>query len=74
MIGVRGGFRVDVQFLKAKEVPIRPFIERLSFFKGKSHWGARFRFGHLSISGADFAFIAAAMGRDFQKDFALFST
>jgi hypothetical protein len=63
-------FRADVKFLKAKEVPIRPLIDRLSFIKDKSHWAARFRFGHLNISEVDFALIAAAMGRDFQKDFA----
>ena len=63
-------FRADVKFLKAKVTPIRPLIDRLSFIKDKSHWGARLRFGHLSIGEADFALIAAAMGRDFQKDFA----
>ena len=62
-------FRADVKFLKAKEAPIRPLIDRLSFIKDKAHWGARFRFGHLNIREADFALIAAAMGRDFQKDF-----
>ena len=63
-------FRADVKFLKAKEAPIRPLIEQLSFIQDKSHWGARFRFGHLSIGEADFALIAKAMGRDFRKDFA----
>jgi hypothetical protein len=63
-------FRADVELLKAKEAPIRPLIDRLSFIKDKSHWGARFRFGHLSIDEVDFALIAAAMGRDFKKDFA----
>ncbi len=63
-------FRADVKFLKAKEASIRPLIDRLSFIKDKSHWGARFRFGHLNIREVDFALIAAAMGRDFQKDFA----
>jgi hypothetical protein len=62
-------FRADVKFLKAKEALIRPLIDRLSFIEDKSHWGARFRFGHLNISEVDFALIAAAMGRDFQKDF-----
>jgi hypothetical protein len=63
-------FRAGVKFLRAKETPIRPLINQLSFIKDKSRWGARFRFGHLSISEVDFALIAAAMGRDFQKDFA----
>ena len=63
-------FRTDVAFLRAKEAAIHPLIEKLSFIKDKSHWGARFRFGHLNVSAADFALIAAAMGRDFRKDFA----
>ena len=63
-------FRVNVTFLKAKTAPIRPLIYRLSFIADKAHWGARFRFGHLKIGAADFAHIAAAMGRDFSKDFA----
>lgn len=63
-------FRVDVRYMKAKEAPIRPLIGRLSFIEGKLHWGARFRFGHLSIHKTDFGVIAAAMGRDLQKDFA----
>jgi hypothetical protein len=63
-------FRADVRFLKAREAPIRALLGRLSFIKDKSHWGAPFRFGHLKIGEHDFALIAAAMGRDFQKDFA----
>jgi hypothetical protein len=63
-------FRTDVEWLKAKEAPIHPLIDELSFIKDKAHWGARFRFGHLNIGAADFARIAAAMGRDFRKDFA----
>ncbi len=33
------------------------------------HWGAAFRFGYLRVPEADFAKIAAAMGRDFAADF-----
>lgn len=62
-------FRVDVEYFKAREAPIRPLIEKLSFIHDKTHWGAAFRFGHLKIGAPDFALIAAAMGRKFEKDF-----
>ena len=67
-----GGFkpyRVDIEFLKAKEAAIKPLIEHLSFIKNKTHWGAAFRFGSVRVPAADFALIAAAMGRNFTKDF-----
>src|SRR5205823_9017759 len=31
-------YRVDVSFLKAKEAPIKPLIDVLSFIKSKTHW------------------------------------
>jgi hypothetical protein len=55
-------FRVDVKFIKAKEAPIKPLIDALSFIKSKTHWGATFRFGHLKIPAEDFKLIAKAMG------------
>ena len=55
-------YRVDVDFLEVKEAPIRPLIQRLSFIKDKSHWGATFRFGQLRVPAADFGLIAEAMG------------
>jgi EVE domain len=54
--------RIDVQFVRSKETPIKPLIERLSFIKLKSHWGAAFRFGHVEVLGCDFALIAERMG------------
>jgi EVE domain len=60
-----GGFhpvRRDVGFLKAKEAPIRPLLDALSFTKGRSSWGYAFRRGSFAISEADFATIAEAMG------------
>src|SRR4051812_32180693 len=33
-------YRLDVEWLKAHEAPIRPLIEKLSFIKDKTHWGA----------------------------------
>ena len=55
-------YRVDVRFMKAKEAPIKPLIEMLSFIKDKTHWGAAFRFGYLKIPPDDFLLIANAMG------------
>ena len=57
-------YRVDVQFLKCHEVPIKSLIDRLSFIKSKTHWGAAFRFGQLKIPASDFTIIAKAMGCD----------
>lgn len=57
-------YRIDVSFFKAAEVPIRPLIERLSFIKNKTSWGATFRFGYIKVPAADFAVVAEAMGVD----------
>jgi len=54
--------RVNVNFFKGKEAPIKPLIEALSFIKDKIRWGAAFRFGHLRVPAADFMLIAKAMG------------
>jgi hypothetical protein len=62
-------FRVDVKFFKAKDAPIKPLIEQLSFIRSKQHWGAAFRFGLVRVPEHDFAAIAAAMGRSFDEDF-----
>jgi len=62
-------FRLGVDYLQAHEAPIKPLIEGLSFIRSKAHWGAAFRFGFLRVPEADFARIAAAMGRDFAVDF-----
>ncbi len=62
-------FRLAVDYLPARDVPIKPLIEDLSFIRSKMHWGAAFRFGYLRVPEADFAKIAAAMGRDFMRDF-----
>ena len=55
-------YRVNVQFSRCKEAPIKPLIESLSFIKSKTHWGAAFRFGQLKIPANDFALIAEVMG------------
>lgn len=54
-------WRRTVKYEKAAEVDVHPLIDRLSFIKNKSRWGAAFRFGFLEISGADFAVIARRM-------------
>jgi EVE domain len=63
-------YRVAVKFMKCEEAPIKPLLEKLSFIKSKTHWGAAFRFGELKIPPADFQLIAKAMGceRAFQKN------
>jgi hypothetical protein len=55
-------YRVGVRFLECREAPIQPLIERLSFIKSKTHWGATFRFGYLKVPAEDFLLIARAMG------------
>ena len=62
-------FRLDVDFFAAEIAPVRPLIDQLSFIRSKTHWGAAFRFGMLRVPEADFACIAAAMGRSFADDF-----
>jgi hypothetical protein len=57
-------WRVDVEFAACREAPIQPLIERLSFIRSKTHWGAAFRFGHLKVPADDFARIASAMRVD----------
>jgi len=55
-------YRIDVRFLQAKEAPIKPLVDALSFIKSKTHWGAAFRFGQIKIPAEDFKLIAKAMG------------
>jgi hypothetical protein len=62
-------FRRRVAYLPAAPAPIRPLLERLTFIRSKTHWGAAFRFGVVRVPREDFATIAAAMGRDADVDF-----
>ena len=55
-------YRVDVKFFECRETPIRPLIDKLSFIKNKSRWGAAFRFGQVKIPAQDFNLIAKTMG------------
>ena len=59
-------FRRNVRFLPARDVPIRPLIDALTFIQDKSHWGAPFRFGTLQIPEEDFKLIAREMLDDEQ--------
>ena len=63
-------FRLDVDYFRAQPAPVRPLIDELTFIRSKTHWGAAFRFGLVRVPEADFARIAAAMGRPFADDFA----
>ena len=53
--------RVNCRFVPSNEAPIKPLVERLSFIKNKSHWGAAFRFGYVEVPAGDFALIAERM-------------
>ena len=63
-------FRLHVDYLPSQPAAVRPLIAELSFIRSKEHWGAAFRFGVVRVPEADFARIAAAMGRPFESDFA----
>lgn len=55
-------YRRDVDWLKAREAPIRPLLDRLDFTSKGPNWGYQLRFGLFQVSAEDFALIAAAMG------------
>jgi hypothetical protein len=58
-----GGFtpaRRDVDWVDAKEAPIKPLLDRLDFTAGKN-WGYQLRFGLFEISERDFRLIGEAM-------------
>lgn len=54
-------FRRKVKYLKTKDVPIAPLIERLLFIKNKKSWGYVFRLGLVEIPEKDFELIKAQM-------------
>lgn len=54
-------YRRNVNFIEAKSIAIRPWIEQMSFIKDKTNWGYVFRFGHIEIPKSDFDLIASAM-------------
>jgi EVE domain len=54
-------WRRKIRYERAAEADIHPLIERLSFIKNTTKWGAAFRFGFFEISKSDFATIAKRM-------------
>lgn len=62
-------YRIEIEFFHAREIPIRPLIDQLSFIEDKTHWGYPFRIGYVNIPEKDFRTIAEAMGVDFEKIF-----
>jgi EVE domain len=60
-------FRRNIDFFDAKEAPIEPLIERLSFIKDKRRWGYPLRRGYFEIAKDDFEVIARAMGTDVDR-------
>lgn len=64
--GVMGsGFtpwRRNVLWDDAREAPIAPLLDRLSFTAGRANWGQPFRWGLFEIPEADARIIAEAMG------------
>ena len=54
-------FRRDVNYVAAREAPIQPLLEALSFTRGTRSWGYAFRFGLLKVTDEDMALIAQAM-------------
>ncbi len=54
-------FRRRINYLKVKDVPIKPLIEELSFIKNKKSWGYVFRFGFIEIPKEDFEIIKKAL-------------
>jgi EVE domain len=54
-------FRRDVTYRDAQAAPIQPLLDVLDLTKGNRSWGARFRFGVVEITRADYERIAKAM-------------
>ncbi len=53
--------RRDVAWREGRSAPIQPLLATLELTRDLTHWGAKFRFGLVEISAADFALIAEAM-------------
>lgn len=54
-------YRRRVNYFPAKDVPIRPLIDSLSFIKNKTSWGYVFRFGLVEVPKEDFDLIKKLM-------------
>jgi hypothetical protein len=65
-----GGFvpyRRDVRYLPAREAPIAPLLDSLTFIENRQRWGYKFRFGLFDIPDHDIELIAVAMQADLQQ-------
>lgn len=65
--GPNAMFRRPVDFLPARDAPIRPLLGELGFIADPARWGYPFRRGHFEIERADLRRIAAAMGVDVER-------
>ncbi len=54
-------YRKNVKFFPAKQAPIAPLIESLTFIQDKKKWGFPFSRGCFSIPESDFKLIASEM-------------
>jgi hypothetical protein len=57
-------FRRDVDWRSSQRAAIHPLLDILSFTKGQSSWGYKFRFGLFDVSRDDMELIATAMRSD----------
>ncbi|HZA08439.1 EVE domain-containing protein [Mycobacterium sp.] len=57
-------WRRNVDFMDCTETPIRSLIDRLDFIDDKKRWGAKFRFGVITIDDHDLETIRQAMTGD----------
>jgi EVE domain len=65
-----GGFmpyRRDVRYLPARDAPIAPLLDLLTFIENRQRWGYKFRFGLFDIPDHDMQLIASAMQADLQR-------
>jgi len=62
-------WRIDVNYVSAKDVNIRQLLDRLEFIVDKTKWGFPFRRGCFEASAKDFSLIANAMEAFFEDEF-----
>ena len=55
-------FRRRADYFDAKDAPIAPLLERLSFSRGGKNWGLILRRGFFGIEQADYEAVAEAAG------------
>ena len=54
-------FRRRVRYARAKDAPIHPMLEQLSFSRDRGSWGQILQRGFFEIEANDYAVIASAM-------------